>query len=303
MANKTIQVEIAVLGGGPAGYTAALRSAQLGANVALIEQEAVGGTCLNQGCIPTKTLLGSSGLMAELKHAREFGLEIQQAQINWDGALKQKDRVVKMLQSGVVQLLKTRGVTVIAGKGQVQSPERILVPTSEGTWEVECKKLILEVYTMSKKGKIIIAAAAAVLVIAAVIIILVVSGRSDSESGSSSAAESSSETETETTTTSQTTTTTSATTTTTSETATTTEQTTTTTTTSATTTQQTTTPAPVPTAVQPTQKLTQKQTQRTTTQAAPKPTSNNDNGGGGNADDIYDTDDWDDIDPGDWDIN
>ncbi|MBQ1351680.1 MAG: dihydrolipoyl dehydrogenase [Oscillospiraceae bacterium] len=143
MANKTIQVEIAVLGGGPAGYTAALRSAQLGANVALIEQEAVGGTCLNQGCIPTKTLLGSSGLMAELKHAREFGLEIQQAQINWDGALKQKDRVVKMLQSGVVQLLKTRGVTVIAGKGQVQSPERILVPTSEGTWEVECKKLIL----------------------------------------------------------------------------------------------------------------------------------------------------------------
>lgn len=143
METKTIQVEIAVLGGGPAGYTAALRAAQLGASVALIEQDVLGGACLNRGCIPTKTLLGSSGLMAQLKHAREFGLEGVQAEIHWDSALKQKDRVVKMLQSGVAQLLKARGVTVVSGRGEVQSPKMILVETEEGTVEVQCEKLIL----------------------------------------------------------------------------------------------------------------------------------------------------------------
>ncbi len=143
MDTKEMKSEIVVLGGGPAGYAAALRAAQLGAQVILIEEKKVGGTCLNEGCIPTKTLLRSSGLAAEIKHAKEFGLEAHLDNIHWDSATKRKDRVVKMLQSGVAQLLKARGVTVLLGHGEVQSPETVLVHAEDEIITVQCKKLIL----------------------------------------------------------------------------------------------------------------------------------------------------------------
>ena len=140
---KVLQSEIAVLGGGPAGYAAALRAAQLGAKVVLVEEKKVGGTCLNEGCIPTKTLLRSSEMVSEIKHAKEMGLEARLDQVHWDSATKRKDRVVKMLQSGVSQLLKARDVTVLLGHGEVTSPKTILVQTEDEQITIECKKLIL----------------------------------------------------------------------------------------------------------------------------------------------------------------
>lgn len=140
---KAIQTGIAVLGGGPAGYAAALRAAQLGAQVVLVEEKKVGGVCLNEGCIPTKTLLRSSGLVAEMRRAKEFGVDVHLDGFHWDGAIKRKDRVVKILQSGVAQLLKERGVTVVSGYGEVKSPNEIFVQGEDGQVTIQCEKLIL----------------------------------------------------------------------------------------------------------------------------------------------------------------
>ena len=143
MEHQSIAADIAVLGGGPGGYTAALHAAQLGARVVLVEAKQVGGACLNEGCIPTKTLLRSSGLAAELKQAKELGLDITLQDVRWDSALKRKGRVVKMLQSGVGQLLQARGVTVVNGYGEAVSPHSISVQTESGRVTVACEKLIL----------------------------------------------------------------------------------------------------------------------------------------------------------------
>jgi dihydrolipoamide dehydrogenase len=115
------EYDIVILGGGPGGYVAAIKAAQLGAKTALIEKETLGGVCLNVGCIPTKTLLKSARLYQEFMDSAKFGIDIQDKSaisINLPNLMKRKEVVVNRLTGGVKTLLKQNGVDVYNGFGE-----------------------------------------------------------------------------------------------------------------------------------------------------------------------------------------
>ncbi len=132
--------DIIVLGGGPGGYVSAIKAAQLGAKVALIEKEVVGGICLNHGCIPTKTLLKNAKVYKTILHAQDYGVVLGgDVTFDWSLMLKRKDSVVKRLTLGVGGLLKKNGVEVFSGLGKVLSPTKVEVNGET----LETKNLIL----------------------------------------------------------------------------------------------------------------------------------------------------------------
>src|SRR3982074_1708329 len=98
--------DVAVIGGGSAGYVGAIRGAQLGLKVAVIEKEKVGGTCLHRGCIPTKSFLHSSELAYTIKTASALGLKVSPPEVDWAQVLKRKEAVVNQLWRGTEFLLK-----------------------------------------------------------------------------------------------------------------------------------------------------------------------------------------------------
>jgi dihydrolipoamide dehydrogenase len=125
--------DIVVVGAGPGGYPAAIRAAQLGASVALVEKEELGGTCLNWGCIPTKTLIASSELLARIKAAAAMGLRVENASFDYAAMADRKDQIIQRLRNGIKQLLKANGVTVFQGCASYQTRNRIQVdPAASG---------------------------------------------------------------------------------------------------------------------------------------------------------------------------
>src|SRR5437879_13473775 len=111
--------DVVVVGGGPGGYVAAIRAAQLGAKTAIVEKDRLGGTCLVRGCIPTKALLQSSELYSLAKGGAAFGLVADNIAFDWAAAQKRKTAVVDQLVKGVEGLLKAGGVTMIRGSGKL----------------------------------------------------------------------------------------------------------------------------------------------------------------------------------------
>ena len=124
---KLAQFDLVILGGGSGGYACALRSAQLGMNVALIEQDKLGGTCLHRGCIPTKALLHAGEVADSARHANEFGVNAQFHNIDMGGVNAYKDGVVSKLHKGLQGLVKSRNVTYIEGHGRLVGPNEIEV--------------------------------------------------------------------------------------------------------------------------------------------------------------------------------
>ncbi len=116
------QYDIAILGGGPAGYAAAIRASQLGKKVCLIERYFPGGTCLNRGCIPTKAIIASISLYSKMKKAEKFGLKANDLSIDLEKVIERKNRVVKTLTKGVEHLLKQSKVDVIKSEGVLKEP-------------------------------------------------------------------------------------------------------------------------------------------------------------------------------------
>ncbi|MGA2864823.1 MAG: dihydrolipoyl dehydrogenase [Verrucomicrobiota bacterium] len=112
--------DVAVIGAGPGGYPAAIRAAQLGASVALVEKEQLGGTCLNWGCIPTKALLAAAGAFAQISHAEARGITVQGAAVDWPALLGHKDKVIGQLRHGIKQLLAANGVKLFTGAASFQ---------------------------------------------------------------------------------------------------------------------------------------------------------------------------------------
>jgi dihydrolipoamide dehydrogenase len=110
---------VVVLGGGPGGDVAALRAAQLGADVTMIERAELGGTCLNWGCIPTKALLATADLLRRVRNAGEFGLVVPDVSIDFPKMMERKEDVVLRMRSGVESAAKRKGVTVVRGEGRV----------------------------------------------------------------------------------------------------------------------------------------------------------------------------------------
>lgn len=137
------QFQVAFLGGGPGGYVGALRAAQLGLSVALIESRKVGGTCLNRGCIPTKTLVKSADLWREIQQAGEFGISIGEASVDFSKVMARKDQVISTLVSGIAHLLKAAKITVIEGLGEFKEANRLEIRTSEGLETISAENIVL----------------------------------------------------------------------------------------------------------------------------------------------------------------
>jgi len=142
--------DIAILGGGPGGYVAALYAAAKGAKVALVERDRVGGICVTVGCIPSKALLDSSHLFWSTTHGEEHGITVQGASFSLPKAVARKDAVVKQLVGGIELLLKARKVDLITGDGTLTSPGEIQVKAKDGARSVKANAII--VATGSKVG-------------------------------------------------------------------------------------------------------------------------------------------------------
>ena len=119
--------DVIVLGGGPGGYIAAERLGHAGKKVLLVEAASLGGTCLNVGCIPTKTLLGAAKTYDHARHGAQFGVKIDGAHIDWPALQNWKDKVVSTLVGGVAATEKKAGVTVVHGHGTFDGPGRVTV--------------------------------------------------------------------------------------------------------------------------------------------------------------------------------
>ena len=139
----TTAIRIVVLGGGPAGYLGALRAAQLGASVTLVEKDHCGGVCLNHGCIPTKALLRTSELASYAQKCGDFGLDMPLSGLDWSRSLARKERITKILRNGVEQLLKEAGVTRLTGEGRLSSAKEMEVVTETESHLLNFDKLLI----------------------------------------------------------------------------------------------------------------------------------------------------------------
>ena len=114
---------VVVLGGGPAGDVAALRAAQLGADVVLLEQAELGGTCLNWGCIPTKSLLAGADLLRRIRQAADFGIIVSEPTIDFARMMARKEEVVLAMRAGVEAACKRKKVRVVRAEGVIEGDE------------------------------------------------------------------------------------------------------------------------------------------------------------------------------------
>jgi dihydrolipoamide dehydrogenase len=117
--------KVLVLGGGPAGYVAAGRAAQLGAEVTVVEAREIGGTCLNRGCIPTKAMVAGAERLHEAQRAAEYGVRIGEVSLDFAAFMARKDAATRQLRDGVAHLLKARKVRVVAGRATLAGPGRL----------------------------------------------------------------------------------------------------------------------------------------------------------------------------------
>jgi dihydrolipoamide dehydrogenase len=128
-------VKLAIIGGGPGGYVAAIRAAQLGADVALIEKNKLGGTCLNVGCIPTKALLHAAALLAEARNAGTYGAQLDVKSVNWNTVQAKKEAITNQLVSGVTGLMKSSKVKVLNGTASFASTNSLRIAKPDGSSE------------------------------------------------------------------------------------------------------------------------------------------------------------------------
>ncbi len=135
-------MKLVILGGGPGGYAAAIRGAQLGAEVTLIEEKKVGGVCLNTGCIPTKTLLRAARWLHEQEKMEAYGISAQM-ELDFGTLMQRKDDVVEQLTSNVAMLLDAHQINIVYGRGIVQNGKTVKVTTEEGQQEISYDRLIL----------------------------------------------------------------------------------------------------------------------------------------------------------------
>ncbi len=124
--------EVVIVGGGPGGYLAALRAASLGLNTAVVEKEALGGVCLNHGCIPTKVLTHGASMYRRIHAANEFGFNLDNIEFSFAGLQEKKKAVVKELTGHVAELLKNSKVEVYSGTAKVLNPREVTVSMNDG---------------------------------------------------------------------------------------------------------------------------------------------------------------------------
>lgn len=135
--------QVVIIGGGPGGYVAAIRAAQCGLKVALVEKESLGGTCLNRGCIPTKALLRSAEVYETINRATEFGIEASSAGVDAARIFARKDGIVKQLVNGVRGLIHANKIDLYTGRGEAVTPREITIYEKSGMKTITTEKLIV----------------------------------------------------------------------------------------------------------------------------------------------------------------
>jgi len=129
------ETKVAVIGGGPGGYVAAIRAAQLGGKVTLIEKNKLGGTCLNVGCIPTKAILHAAEALTEAKEMAEYGIHIEVKNVDWKQVQAKKNAITAQLVGGVTGLMKANKIQVVEGTASFASKDTLAVLKKDGTKE------------------------------------------------------------------------------------------------------------------------------------------------------------------------
>lgn len=157
------EFDVAVIGSGPGGYAAAIRCAQSGVSVAVVEKGFIGGTCLNCGCIPSKALLASAHTLLMAKHAAMMGVDIDTAAPNWSKMQARKDAIVVGFRKGLTGLIQANKIKVFKGRGIVTAPKQIKIETDAAAMEIEADKIILatgskpvQIPTIPFDGRIVI---------------------------------------------------------------------------------------------------------------------------------------------------
>lgn len=140
---KELECDIAILGGGPGGYVAAIRGSQKGKKVILIEKDKLGGTCLNRGCIPTKAFVRSVEVLEELRNGKKYGLGDFEAQYSFAKITERKDKVVNQLLKGIQHLMDSNNITVVYGTGRLKDRNTIEVDGKEFDAVVKAEHIII----------------------------------------------------------------------------------------------------------------------------------------------------------------
>lgn len=135
--------DLAVIGGGPGGYVAAIRAAQLKKRVVLVEKDRIGGTCMNYGCIPAKYLLHQTKIYRELKENKNIEGPLEKIKFNWKRVQEEKNKIVERLVKGIEFLLRKNGIEIVKGEGFIKSEKQIAVKTEGGDQILESDKIIL----------------------------------------------------------------------------------------------------------------------------------------------------------------
>jgi len=135
--------DLIVIGAGPGGYVAAIRAAQLGMSVAIVERENLGGICLNWGCIPTKALLRSSEVFHLMHRAKEFGLSVEKPSFDLGEVVKRSRKVAGQLSGGIGHLMKKNKITTIMGVAKLAGKGKVTVTTDKGAEELTAKNIVL----------------------------------------------------------------------------------------------------------------------------------------------------------------
>ncbi len=136
-------VDVAVIGAGPGGYVAALRAAGMGASVAVVEKDEVGGTCLNRGCIPTKAILSSTNLLRQIHRAGEFGISVGEVSYDAHAIASRSRTIVETMRKGVEGLLSKAGVVLLRGSAVVRSRDTVEVAGAADPVSVKCRSIIV----------------------------------------------------------------------------------------------------------------------------------------------------------------
>jgi len=136
---------IAVIGAGPGGYEAAIRGAQLGANIYLIEDRDIGGTCLNRGCIPTKTYFKNAEIMYTLKKSQEYGIHVDNYRLDGKALKERKEKVVAQLVKGIEQLISSyKNIELIRGIGRLKDRRTVVVDLKDGgSREIQVDNIVI----------------------------------------------------------------------------------------------------------------------------------------------------------------
>lgn len=141
---ETIKKEVVIIGAGPGGYVCAIRLAQMGKDVALIDKEALGGVCLNWGCIPSKALIHVSKLYEEMRHASDMGISVKDVSIDLEVTQAWKTSVVEKLTGGIGQLVKAAGGEIFMGNAVFDTPRSILLTDSKGKQtQIQFEKVVI----------------------------------------------------------------------------------------------------------------------------------------------------------------